>query len=82
MTPLAGSGKIQDIKPKSKKSEHPILCTEPIKVKESVEEGTVPNEDDGNYIRENLMSTIEKIKQMTSEGAEITKKKFTECCKT
>ena len=47
-----------------------------------MEEGTVASEVDGNNIREKLKSTIEKIKQMISEGAEFTRKKFTEWGKT
>ena len=52
-----------------KYNDHPVPCTEPVQVEESVEEGTVASEVDGNNIREKLKSTIEKIKQMISDGA-------------
>ena len=47
-----------------------------------MDEAPVANDDNGKDILEKLKSTIEKIKQMIHEDAEITRKKFTEWGKT
>ena len=64
-----GSGKIQDGKPESEKNGH--SSTE-----------TVEIEWNGNDILYKLKTTIEKIKQIIGEGAEITRKEFSEWGKT
>ena len=73
-----GRGKIQDGKPKSEKSGHPISA-ETVEIKNSVDED---NNDNGNDILDKLKTIIKKIQQMIGEGAEIIKKQFTEWGKT
>ena len=72
-----GRGKIQESKPNSDKSGQ--SSTETVELKNSVDEA---NKDHGNDILHKLKTTIEKIKQMIGEGAEITRKEFSEWGKT
>ena len=72
-----GRGKIQDGKPKSEKIGQPKIKNN-VQIESSVDEATVANNDNANDILDKLKSTIEKIKQKISEGAEITGEEFTE----
>ena len=76
--PWVGSGKIQDDKPKSEKSEHPTT-TETVEIDY---DPPVANDYIGNDIPDKLESTIEEIEEMISGGAEITKQQLIEWGKT
>ena len=45
----------------------------PYKLRNSLDEATVANEDNGNDILDKLESTIEMIKHMISESADMTR---------
>ena len=49
-----------------------------VQIEKSLDEATVANEDNGNYILDKLESTIEMIKHMISESADMTRKEVTE----
>ena len=74
--PWVVSGKIQDGKLKPEKIGHPTT-TEPVRI-----EDKEPVDDNENDILEKLKSTIEKINEMISEGAEITKQQLIDWGKT
>ena len=76
-----GGGKIKDGNPKSENSGHPYI-KESAEIENPLDEATVANRDIGNDILDKLKSTIEMIKEMIGEGAEITKKEFTKWGKT